>query len=69
MERIFKRFDPNDDGKIWEALRTLGSNTSDDIHRMIKEIDTDGDGYINHKEFYDLCRANLDIMKDVTKIF
>ena len=23
MERIFKRFDPNDDGKIWEAFFQL----------------------------------------------
>lgn len=53
MKKIFNRFDTNGDGKIssaelGEALRTLGSNSTDEIHKMMAELDTDGDGYIDY---------------------
>ncbi|XP_072995372.1 polcalcin Phl p 7-like [Typha latifolia] len=74
MERIFKRFDANGDGRISSAelgaaLSMLGSTTSDEIQRMMAEIDTDGDGYIDFNEFAAFCRANPGLTKDVAKVF
>jgi len=74
MQRIFKQFDANNDGKIssaelGEALRTLGSTTPDEIHTMMAELDTDGDGYIDFGEFVTFCKDNPGLMKDVAKVF
>ncbi|KAK9137944.1 hypothetical protein Sjap_008538 [Stephania japonica] len=74
VERIFKRFDANGDGKIssaelGEALRNLGSASPDEINRMMAEIDTDGDGYISYNEFVEFHNANRGLMKDIAKIF
>ncbi|XP_042500679.1 polcalcin Syr v 3-like [Macadamia integrifolia] len=74
MEKIFKRFDANGDGKIsstelGETLKQLGSVSPEDIKRMMAEIDTDGDGYISFQEFTSFHNANPGLMKDVAKIF
>ncbi|KAK9271521.1 hypothetical protein L1049_001881 [Liquidambar formosana] len=73
-ERIFKRFDANGDGQISaselaDALKTLGSVSTDEVKRMMAEIDTDGDGFISFKEFRDFACANCGLIKDVAKIF
>ncbi|WOK98365.1 polcalcin Phl p 7-like [Canna indica] len=75
MERIFKRFAAVGEGgkissaELGEAIRILGSTPCDEIRRMITEIDTDGDGYIDFKEFAAFCRANPALMNDVAKVF
>lgn len=74
QERIFKRFDSNGDGKIsatelGDALKTLGSVTPEEVKSMMKEIDTDGDGYISYEEFTAFARYNRGLIKDVAKIF
>ncbi|XP_058109001.1 polcalcin Phl p 7-like [Magnolia sinica] len=74
VERIFKRFDANGDGKIssselGDVLRNLGSVSADEIQRMMAEIDTDGDGFIDFNEFTSFYLANTGLMKDVSKIF
>ncbi|KAE8668966.1 Polcalcin Bra n 2 [Hibiscus syriacus] len=74
LDRIFKRFDTNEDSKIssaelGEALKQLGSVTPDEVTRMMNEIDTDGDGYISYEEYLAFANANRGLMKDVAKIF
>ncbi|KAK9115316.1 hypothetical protein Syun_022113 [Stephania yunnanensis] len=57
LEKVFKRFDENGDGKISEAelekvLSALGSETSEEeLKKVMEEIDTDGDGFVDLKEF------------------
>ncbi|XP_068662289.1 probable calcium-binding protein CML18 [Aristolochia californica] len=57
LEKVFKRFDANGDGKISSSelasvMEALGSFSSpDELQRMLAEIDSDGDGYIDFKEF------------------
>ncbi|WOL17347.1 polcalcin Phl p 7-like isoform X1 [Canna indica] len=74
LERVFKRFDTNGDGRIslselGEALRALGSTSADDVKRTMAEIDIDGDGNIDFKEYAAFCLANPGLMKDVAKVF
>ncbi|WCJ25247.1 Polcalcin Nic t 1 [Euphorbia peplus] len=73
-ERIFLKFDLNGDGKIsstelGECLKNLGNVTSDEVMRMMAEIDTDGDGFISRSEFEFFAFNNIGLIKDVSKVF
>jgi calcium-binding protein CML len=57
LEEAFQRFDMNRDGKISVTelgciLRSLGDDPSDEeLILMVKEVDRDGDGFIDLEEF------------------
>ncbi|XP_047333197.1 calcium-binding allergen Ole e 8-like [Impatiens glandulifera] len=61
IKKVFNRFDINGDNKISvselvDVMKALGSYTSDDeVKRMMEEIDTDHDGFINLNEFTKFC--------------
>ncbi|KAK9091643.1 hypothetical protein Sjap_024820 [Stephania japonica] len=63
LEKVFNSFDANGDGKISSSelenvLRALGSETSkEELKQMMEEIDTDGDGFVDLKEFAEFYRG------------
>ncbi|XP_043693360.1 probable calcium-binding protein CML23 [Telopea speciosissima] len=83
IKKVFKRFDVNGDDKISateldNVLNVLGSETSpDEIKRMMAEIDTDGDGFIDLQEFADFhrgvnngdARSTVDGMRELKDAF
>ncbi|KAF5737768.1 putative Polcalcin Jun o [Tripterygium wilfordii] len=66
IEVVFRKFDVNGDGKISSAelgsiMSSLGqSATEEELQKMIKEIDADGDGYIDFNEFVELNTKGID---------
>lgn len=57
MERVFRKFDANGDGRISRSelaalFESVGhAATDDEVARMMEEADADGDGYISLAEF------------------
>lgn len=70
MEKVFKKFDANGDGRISASelqslLKNLGSETTpEEVSRMMTEMDKDGDGFIDLKEFAEFHRGSEELVKD-----
>ncbi|KAL2545866.1 putative calcium-binding protein CML25 [Forsythia ovata] len=81
LEQVFKKFDVNGDRKI--SASELGSimgslghpATDEELEIMIKEVDSDGDGFINLQEFIELNTKDIDSdevlenLKDAFSVF
>ncbi|PON69103.1 Parvalbumin [Parasponia andersonii] len=65
IQSAFRTFDANDDGKIspedvLDVLRRLGERCSlDDCRRMVRAVDTDGDGVVDMDEFMTMMTNNM----------
>ncbi|XP_057443327.1 probable calcium-binding protein CML25 [Lotus japonicus] len=66
LEKVFEKFDVNRDGKISSSelgsiMGSLGqSATKEELDNMIREVDSDGDGYISLEEFIELNTKDID---------
>lgn len=65
LKKVFNNFDANGDGKISvneleTVLRTLRSDVpqQEELRRVMEELSTDRDGFINLSEFAAFCRSD-----------
>ncbi|KAK4350080.1 hypothetical protein RND71_029393 [Anisodus tanguticus] len=70
VEKVFQRFDANGDGvisadELCGVISALGSGTSsEDVARMMDEIDADRDGFISLQEFAEFCKGYVNGVGD-----
>ncbi|KAF6156899.1 hypothetical protein GIB67_000439 [Kingdonia uniflora] len=75
VERVFNHFDSNRDGKISSTelknvLLALGSSASpEEVQKMMDEIDTDGDGFIDLKEFSEFHTSECNTSDELRDAF
>ncbi|KAI3988112.1 hypothetical protein MKX01_011901 [Papaver californicum] len=76
FEEVFKKFDVDGDGKIsyvelGSILRSLGYEaTAEELEVMVKEVDSDGDGFIDLNEFLELNKIDSEKqVKDIEEAF
>uniref|UniRef100_A0A0C9S7J4 TSA: Wollemia nobilis Ref_Wollemi_Transcript_13419_1010 transcribed RNA sequence n=1 Tax=Wollemia nobilis TaxID=56998 RepID=A0A0C9S7J4_9CONI len=84
LQRVFKTFDANGDGKISSAelgniMQSFGYQASrEELCAMVEVVDSDGDGFISFDEFVELNningkgkggRSGYDDLKEAFKMF
>ncbi len=74
FEEAFTLFDKNNDGTIssqelGSVLKSIGhKTTSDELQDMINEVDTDGNGTIEFKEFLDMMARKMKYMNSTNEL-
>lgn len=81
LRQVFEKFDVNHDGKISSSelgsiMASLGQPaTEEDLKKMLVEVDSDGDGFLDFDEFVELNTKGVDTdkiledLKDAFKVF